>query len=260
MQKLNRLKKQGVDLRGTEYNPDVSSLDDIRGMSVKQLRDYVQRMKVFTSRNAQFHSAINGDIISKTDMDILRGRQRALNARMARQRKQFAKFVDPSTGMSIKQRMIERAAVSGGRSFEGLSGVDSGPLASKNRRVRQYASKRAFEEHLDRLKFLSSREGGKYQFERAWNSFTSMASTLGAEGEKMIADMEAKMRQKGKGRSAFMVLWRDSSLAENMRNAYRLSKLDFSQVHMGESNPNLGRSGGRTKNVFKAISQTIAAI
>ena len=72
--------------------------------------------------------------------------------------------------------------------------------------------------------------------------------------------MEAKIAQKGKGMAAFMVLWRDSTLAQNLRNAYKLTKLDFSRVQMGENNPGMGRNGGRAKNVFKAINQTIGAI
>ena len=261
MQKLNRLKKQGVDLRGTEYHPDPSSLDDIRGMSVKELKQFINRMQVFTSRGVQFYGTQKGDVISKTDMDILRNRQRRLNERAARQRRKFARYIDPSTGMSLQQMFIERETRKGrAPRYIGVPGVDSDPIASRNRGVKQYASKKAFDKHMARLDFLLSAEGRKYQQDKAWRSFTSMTAELGEEGERIRKQMEAKIAQKGKGMAAFMVLWRDSTLAQNLRNAYKLMKLDFSRVQMGENNPSMGRNGGRTKNVFKAINQTIEAI
>lgn len=261
MQKLNRLRRQGVDLRGTEYHPDPSSLDDIRGMSVKELKAYVDRMRVFTSRGVQFYGTQKGDVISKTDMDILRNRQRRLNERAARQRRKFARYVDPSAGMSLQQMFIEKEARRGRTPrYVGVPGVDSDPIASRNRGVKQYTSKKAFDKHMARLDFLLSTEGRKYQQDKAWRSFTAMAAELGEEGERIRKQMEAKIAQKGKGMAAFMVLWRDSTLAQNLRNAYKLMKLDFSRVQMGENNPNTGRNGGRHKNVFKAIEQTIGAI
>ena len=261
MRKLNRLKRQGVDLRGTEYHPDPSSLDDIRGMSVKELRAFINRMQVFTSRGVQFYGTQKGDVISKTDMDILRNRQRRLNERAARQRRKFARYVDPSSGMSLQQMFTEKETRKGrAPRYIGVPGVDSDPIASRNRGVKQYASKKAFDKHMARLDFLLSAEGRKYQQDKAWRSFVSMTADLGEEGERIRKQMEAKIAQKGKGMAAFMVLWRDSTLAQNLRNAYKLTKLDFSRVQMGENNPNTGRSGGRAKNVFKAISQTIGAI
>lgn len=261
MQKLNRLKKQGVDLRGTEYHPDPSSLDDLRGMSVRELKAYIGRMQVFTSRGVQFYGTQSGDVISKTDMDILRNRQRRLNERAARQRRRFARYVDPSSGMSLQQMFTEKETRKGrAPRYIGVPGVDSDPIASRNRGVKQYASRKAFDKHMARLDFLLSARGREYQQDKAWRSFTAMAAELGEEGERIRRRMEAKIAQKGKGMAAFMVLWRDSTLAQNLRNAYKLMKLDFSRVQMGENNPNTGRNGGRAKNVFKAIEQTIGAI
>lgn len=101
--KISRLRKQGVEAAGTEFDPRVSR-ERIARMNKRQLAAYMGRVDSFTNRNVKFVAGANGAPLPKHLVAQYQSAERRRNERLSKRGMVGADVIVPGSGMTVGQR------------------------------------------------------------------------------------------------------------------------------------------------------------
>lgn len=262
MGKMRTHRKRGVELAGSEFDPRVGTNAQLRAMSDKQLVSYVERLKRFNLRGNQYYLTANGGLVDSYTLDNY--------AYQLHRQERFYRDVDKpfehlnhrETNQTIAQRRAYEKGVDELSVFHAARRIDK-TLQSADQMRAKYSkrqllafreqNKRAFDKRAADIKEKMARtENGPYLVRRAESIRRELLTEL--RGSKMhTADLERMID--GMGRKALIAMYRHTDITKHIRNAYELSKLDYSGVRM-EGGAAFG--SGDEKNTLRRILSSFA--
>lgn len=239
MGKMRTHRKRGVELANSEFDPRVGTNAQLRTMSDKQLVSYIDRVKRFNLRDRQYYLTSNGGIVDSYTLDNY--------AYQLRRQERFFRDVDKAYGhlnhegttRTIAQQQAYEKSVDEQSVFDAARRVDK-TLQSADQMKAKYSkrqllafreqSKRAFDKRAADIKEKMARtKDGTYLERRAEAIRRELLIEL--RGSKLrAADMERAIE--GMSRKALISMYRHTDIAAHIRNAYELSKLNFSGVRI----------------------------
>jgi hypothetical protein len=104
--KINRLKKNGINIANTEYDPR-QDIRNFKNKSIKELRNYLAELNSFTDRTTTFVSAARGKTISGSAWAEYKELENRYNAIGAQHLESIKDIVIPGSGLTIGERSEE---------------------------------------------------------------------------------------------------------------------------------------------------------
>lgn len=145
--KASRLRKQGVEVAGTEFDPRIPS-ERVGRLNRRQLEAYIGRVNSFTNRNTKFVGGANGAPLPKHLVAQYESAEFRRNQRLRRRGRVAGNVVIPGTGMTVeqRQRLMESRA---NDALRADGQWDYSPYTPHTRRVEGFASADALRQMID---------------------------------------------------------------------------------------------------------------
>lgn len=261
MGKMRTHRKRGVELAGSEFDPQVGTNAQLRTMSDKQLVSYIDRVKRFNLRGNQYYLTAKKEIISSYRVNDFLYQQRRLDRLQADVDKAFGDFEHLTTGervsdynARVRKGFDERIYRNAQKVYGDIVHArgDLKKLSRLQREALRFGKASTFAEKADAKKRMATGYLDA-QYNKHLGMLTKMIGDSSVLDPRLIRDLQ------GLSKKALVSLAKHSNIVERIRNAYEYEKKhDFSQLTLEGGAKGYGTASEPVRAIIHAYAKADA--
>lgn len=211
--KVSRLKKQGVDIAGTEFDPR-KSWDVVKRYNTKQLNAYMERLDQFNLRTRKFTALADRQPITQHVWNQFKKSEDRVNEIRNKILEAYGNLTPPDSTTTVAERMAKHSEANPSSIFA--------PRDAQRQNITSAESLRKLQEFNER------NADPDYQAKRLTAARTSAGKMLDEYGDDDLSSLVGTLSDE-----QFDVLWNHTNFRDNLIHGYATK---------------LGKEGGRAKN------------